>query len=89
MHRDIVVDLPLAISNIAQTGFCTNQAFYRPGRWVSVQGHPEFTEEMVTEILDMRRGILPPEAYNSAMERVGREHDGVAIAQAFLRFLSE
>jgi ribose 5-phosphate isomerase RpiB len=58
---------------------------------ISVQGHPEFTEEMVREILDMRKygGILGDDIYQDGVNRVANKHDGVAVAQVFLRFLLE
>lgn len=62
-----------------------------PKRLITVQGHPEFTEDMVREILEMRRygGILGEDVFEDGMRRVANKHDGVAVARAFLRFLRE
>jgi hypothetical protein len=64
---------------------------YVPRRLISVQGHPEFTEEMVREILELRKygGILGDDIYNDGISRVSNKQDGIAVAQAFLRFLKQ
>jgi len=56
-----------------------------------VQGHPEFNEEIVRELLTARHesGIFDDETFSEAMSRVDKYQDGVVVAQAFLRFLLE
>jgi len=51
MHRDIVTALPEGAENLGSTEKCEIQGLYAPGRYISVQGHPEFTEDIVREIL--------------------------------------
>jgi GMP synthase (glutamine-hydrolysing) len=91
MHRDAVASLPAGAEPLAETDICPIQGFVIPGKVITVQGHPEFTGPIVKEILDSRKemGILTGEIYQSGVDRVENEHDGVAIAQAFLRFLRE
>lgn len=91
MHRDEVHAYPPGVVPLAHTPACPTQAMYLPGRMISVQGHPEFTESIVREILQLRHdsGIFSDAVYEDAMARVADKHDGVAIAQAFLRFLRE
>lgn len=91
MHRDIVFSLPPGSVQLARTDVCPIQAIYVPKRVITVQGHPEFTGDMVREILEMRRygGILTEEVFEDGMRRVNNKHDGVAVARAFLRFLRE
>ncbi|KAK5625386.1 hypothetical protein RRF57_001102 [Xylaria bambusicola] len=91
MHRDAVLSFPPGVIQLAHTGVCANQAMYIPGRMISVQGHPEFTEEMVREILEMRKygGIVTDGTYQDGMNRVANKQDGVEVARAFLRFLHE
>jgi GMP synthase-like glutamine amidotransferase len=92
MHRDIVVSLPDGAENLGATETCKIQGMVDvKGRYISVQGHPEFTEEIVTEILGVRKqlGVFGEEQYAEMMSRVGNKHDGVSIAEAFLRFVEE
>lgn len=91
MHRDAVSSLPPGAEPLAENDVCPVQGFFIPGKVITVQGHPEFTEPIMKEILDLRHeaGILSDALYKSGIERVADEHDGVAIAQAFLRFIRE
>ena len=91
MHRDEVKAFPPDAIQLASTAFCPVQAMYVPKRYISVQGHPEFNEEIVREICERRHdaGAFSDELYGDAMKRVGNEHVGVAIAKSFVRFLEE
>lgn len=89
MHRDIVFEFPKDAVPLASNDICTVQAMYSPGKYISVQGHPEFTQELISEVLYNRhkQGIFSDELYEDAVKRAGLDHDGVAIARGFLRFL--
>ncbi|KAL7806839.1 class I glutamine amidotransferase-like protein [Trichoderma aethiopicum] len=89
MHRDVVLEYPKDSIPLGGNDICPVQAMYSPGRYITVQGHPEFTEEIVAEILTNRHkaGIFADDMYNEAMKRAPNEHDGVAIAKAFLDFM--
>ncbi|KAK0121477.1 hypothetical protein ONS95_009771 [Cadophora gregata] len=91
MHRDIVFDYPEGVEPLASTDRCAIQAMYVPKRYISVQGHPEFTEEIMREIVQLRHstGLFTDEMEKDAIERVDRYQDGVTVAQAFLKFLLE
>lgn len=91
MHRDIVVGYPEGVERLAYTEKCDVQAMYVPKRFITVQGHPEFTEEIVRELLEVRHktGVFDETVYKDAMDRVDKYQDGVVVAQAFLRFLLE
>ena len=89
MHRDQVFSLPAGAELLASTDKCPNHGFIIPGRVITVQGHPEFTEDIMGEILELRHqsGLLTDEVYQSGVERNGDHHDGVFMAQVFLKFL--
>lgn len=91
MHRDIVYAYPDGVEALGHTETCEVQGMYKRARFISVQGHPEFTEEIVEELLESRHdmGIFDDATFEDAMRRVGRPHDGVAISGAFIRFLLE
>ncbi|KPM35446.1 hypothetical protein AK830_g11115 [Neonectria ditissima] len=91
MHRDIVFDFPAGSVPLGSNDICAVQGMYSPGRYITVQGHPEFTEEIISEILFNRHkaGIFPDDVYEDAMKRAPVAHDGVAIARAFLKFMRE
>ncbi|KUI57493.1 hypothetical protein VP1G_04751 [Cytospora mali] len=89
MHRDIIFSNPEGAENLAENNICTTQGFVLPGKAITVQGHPEFTGDIVSEILELRHdtGVFTDEDYTSGINRSKNEHDGVRIAQAFLRFI--
>lgn len=89
MHRDFVVSTPEGAEPLAENGICSTQGFLLPGKAITVQGHPEFTGEIVTEILGLRveTKIISEDMYKSGMDRVKDKHDGERIARAFLKFI--
>jgi GMP synthase-like glutamine amidotransferase len=91
MHRDIVFAYPPQTEGLGETAVCQTQFMYQKGRFITVQGHPEFTSEIVAEILASRHrmGIFTDELYESGVKRLTVHDDGIIVAQAFLRFLLE
>lgn len=91
MHRDIVYDYPSGVEELGSSPKCQVQGMYIEGRVTTVQGHPEFNQEIVTELLKSRHdlGIFDDVTYEDGMARVGNAQDGVVVAKAFLRFLLE
>lgn len=91
MHRDIVYAYPDSVEHLGHTYRCDVQGMYEKNRLITVQGHPEFNGEVVSELLQRRhdQGIFNDEMYNDGMSRVQKHHDGVAVAVGFLKFLLE
>ncbi|KAJ5997640.1 hypothetical protein N7499_005965 [Penicillium canescens] len=91
MHRDIVFEYPPNVTPLGSSPRCAVQGMYSPRRFVTVQGHPEFTGDMVTEIIGSRTksGIFKETQGKDALSRAHNEHDGVAIGAVFLKFLLE
>jgi hypothetical protein len=76
---------------LASTPDCGTQAMYLPKRMISVQGHPEYTDEMAREILGWfdENHVLPQEIIADGFRRLGGRDDGVEVAKSFLHFLEE
>ena len=89
MHRDIVYNYPDGVEPLAYTEKCAVQGMYIPHRVITVQGHPEFNEEIVRELLIARHasGIFDDEQFKDMMGRVDKYQDGVVVSKAFLKFL--
>jgi GMP synthase-like glutamine amidotransferase len=86
-----VFDYPPDVEALASTESCPVQAMYIPKRVMTVQGHPEFTEEIMRELLVTAHasGAFDKDLFEDSMKRVDKYQDGVVVAQAFLRFLLE
>lgn len=91
MHRDIVHHAPPGVINLGSTPRCAVQGMYSPRKFITVQGHPEFNEEIVTELLQTRKymGAFPPGVYEDGISRVANENDSLAVGKAFVKFMAE
>ncbi|KAK6516320.1 hypothetical protein TWF506_006229 [Arthrobotrys conoides] len=89
MNRDIVKSCPSDMEILASSSNAKIHSLYRPGAIFTVQGHPEFNEEIIKELLKMRveSGVIPEETGNDGIERAPLPHDGLAVTIAFLNFL--
>ncbi|MCJ1381100.1 hypothetical protein MMC17_004209 [Xylographa soralifera] len=89
MHKDIVFAYPPEVQPLGSSPRCEVQGMLLPQRVITVQGHPEFNREIVTELLEARheQGIFDDAIFEDAMRRVGREQDGVLVSGVFLKFL--
>ena len=91
MHKDIVYEYPPNVEPLGRSDLCEVQGMYLPERLISVQGHPEFVQEIMEEILEGRRkqGLFGDGVFEGGMARAGKGQDGVEVAAAFLRFMLE
>ena len=91
MHKDLVYYYPEGVEELGSSGPCKVQGMYIPKKVITVQGHPEFTSEIVAVILESRYklGVFTDEIYEEAKTRLDDPHDGVLVAQVFLKFIME
>lgn len=89
MHRDVVYAYPAGVEELGYSPVCKVQGMYSSKRLITVQGHPEFNEEIMTEIIETRHstGIFDDEAYKEHMGKVSKPHDALIVSKAFLKFL--
>ncbi|GJE98213.1 class I glutamine amidotransferase-like protein [Phanerochaete sordida] len=92
MHRDHIPEIPKGCELLASTSVCKNQGFVRftPGttsrrpkdiQIFTVQGHPEFTEGIVSKVVDLRAstGVIDQPTAQRARERASWRNDGVSV----------
>ena len=89
MHQDIIYDYPPLVEKLGQSPLCEVQGMYVPQKLISIQGHPEFVQDIMEEILEARRGRFDKGVYEDGMSRVSKQQDGIVVAAAFLRFMLE
>ena len=89
MHKDIVYTYPPEVEPLGSSPRCEVQGMLIPRRLITIQGHPEFNAEIVTELLEARheQGIFDDKTYEDAMRRVETDQDGVLVSGVFLKFL--
>lgn len=96
MHRDHIPTLPDDVQLLGSTPTCYNQGMVRlsplasntPGKValdqiniLTLQGHPEYTEPIVSKIVEVRNasGIFPPELVADVEKRKHKQNDGVSV----------
>ncbi|OKP12026.1 hypothetical protein PENSUB_2384 [Penicillium subrubescens] len=91
VHQDIVYECPPGVTLLGSSPRCAVQGMYSRRRFITVQGHPEFNEEIEDEIIKhlTEEGVLSETQAQEALSRVGNEYDGVFIGATFLKFLTE
>lgn len=91
MHRDIVTKVPPGAQVVGSNDICRVQAMYEPGKYFSVQGHPEFNERTVEVVLRNRieRGIVPPDYGKDALARAGLDTDASVVGAAVVQFFEK
>lgn len=79
------------MENLGSTPRCAVQGMYQRGNFISFQGHPEFNEDVIREILDMKKadGLFGTELYEDSIKRASLEHDGLLVGRLFSRFILE
>lgn len=92
IHQDQVVTRPPEATLIASTDFCENAAllYGDPDKpyAISIQPHPEFSDEYSHDLLALRRGnAFPADLTDAALARVGQPMSNEWAAKWFVDFL--
>lgn len=86
MHLDIVTELPRGVQLLGSTPLDKVHSMYVTKRLITIQGHPEYNGEIVSELLVLR---VPKDILEETMARANDKHDGLEFGVAVLKFLSE
>lgn len=105
LHKDIVFDVPKTlpplppavpqkdaqILNLGSTALCEIHGLVLPGRFITVQGHPEFDARFMETVIRARHdiGAIDDKVYESGIERVAERHEGRLVAKVFVKFALE
>lgn len=87
-HQDQVLALPPGARLLAHSDFCPVAAFAVQDRVLCVQPHPEFDEDYAAFLLQSRRKLLGEDAVEARLAGLRQGHDGLAIAQQMLSFVT-
>lgn len=72
-HQDQVTDLPPGATVVGSNDFCANAALVYGDRAFSVQPHPEFDNDFVQGLIDLRgRGAIPDPILDGAMAQMDK-----------------
>ncbi|TPX67851.1 hypothetical protein SpCBS45565_g03424 [Spizellomyces sp. 'palustris'] len=89
MHQDHVTVLPPHFETIMSTPECPIQATISGNRYLTIQGHPEFTPGVVKEIVKARKasGVFSEEVASAVLEKVDNPVDDDWFARKMIGFL--
>ncbi|MEM9854359.1 MAG: type 1 glutamine amidotransferase [Pseudomonadota bacterium] len=90
-HQDQVVARPPEARQLASSAFCENAALVYGDHLMTLQPHPEISDEILRDYLVARRGdpAYPPDIFDQASAQLGLPVDNAAIAARLARFLKD
>lgn len=89
-HQDIVYETPKGCKNIGSSKRTESQGFYKKGKVLTFQGHPEFTKSFIEDALEMKLkdGKITQDAYDDAINVLNNnEHHGSKIGEVIVNFI--
>ena len=89
VHQDQVTQPPDGATVFAGNDFCPIAAYHVGGRILGIQGHPEFTPEVVDAIMDFREESMGPGTVEEARATLKGRNDADTVAAAIVRFIEE
>ncbi|KAJ3016188.1 hypothetical protein HKX48_004171 [Thoreauomyces humboldtii] len=89
MHQDHVSIPPTGFKVLSSTVTCPIQMMIKEDRYLTIQGHPEFTANVVREIVKARQAskVFSTEAAEAALAAVDNPVDNVWFGEKFLGFM--
>lgn len=89
MHQDQVTKAPPQAEVLAGDAFCPIAAYTIDDQVLSLQGHPEFTPEVIAGILDFRKDTIGEERVSQGHESLATPHQGAFVGQWMIDFLTK
>lgn len=87
-HQDQVVTRPSEADVFLASDFTPNAGLlYRNGAAISLQPHPEFSDDYALALAELRRGRVPGDVVDAAIASFSRRSDSVATARYLAAFL--
>ncbi|KAJ1926404.1 hypothetical protein IWQ60_003812 [Tieghemiomyces parasiticus] len=79
VHRDIVVGCPEGFTVLGSTPICSNQGMVKGDQVLTIQGHPEYTNDAVSAVSKVRydNGRIPREVYDHCQSTVADNNDSL------------
>ena len=88
-HQDQVTRTPKDARTIGSNELCKHAALAYEGRAFSVQAHPEFTDDHVSLLLDVRRAALDEDQAAAVRANLGKPLSNTELAERITAFFKE
>lgn len=87
-HKDQVVELPDNAQVYLVSDFCPMAGFVQGSQVLTVQGHPEFSAEYASDLMDLRAEILGEIVYQAGKKSLSRATQSAVMAKWMLNFVA-
>lgn len=87
VHQDEVLALPAGATLLASSKQCAIQVFHRPNKYLCIQGHPEFSTEVTTALIEKLHTKAPGQ-YEQGLKQARLPHKGPFFGSAMARLAS-
>lgn len=89
-HQDQVVEKPPQARNLGSTDFCEHAVLAYGDKILTMQPHPEFSEEYMRGLIDKRgKGVVPDDQLEQAIQALGPEPAQAQVADMFEAVLKQ
>lgn len=88
-HQDQVDKLAIGAIPLATDEFCLNQMSQIGEHILTMQGHPEFSQQFALDRLNSRRDKMPPETFDAAIKSFENTNDYKKMINWIRNFLTE
>lgn len=88
-HQDQIVRLPNDATLLAGSDFCPFFLVQWSDHFVSVQGHPEWQREYAAALMEYRRGTIPGESVDHALQSLAKTPDNLVFTRWMLNFVQQ
>ncbi len=90
MHQDQVVVAPPDATTTATSEFCKHAGFSYKGNAMSIQPHPEFSQDFIRDLVEIRRGsVIPEDQAAAALSDLQRENNAKDFAAQMAEFFKQ
>lgn len=88
-HQDQVTKLPPGAEYLGGDEFCPNTFYTIEGRVLGIQGHPEFSAELMKGIIELAQNRIGSQRYEAAIQSLNEgDPDNLKVAQWMVNFLT-
>ncbi|MEQ8293629.1 MAG: type 1 glutamine amidotransferase [Roseovarius sp.] len=89
-HQDQVVEVPQGAEVIGKSDFCANAAMVYGDRILTIQPHPEFSPDIVEDLIRLRgKGVVPDDLLEGATQRLDAPTDAARFADRMAAFFKK
>jgi len=86
LNKEMVTELPAGFTVFGSNALCPIQGLVKNNTIFTIQGHPEFTPDLIQALLLSRRGKLPDDVIDRGVSRANNPIDQKWLADLIITF---